>query len=764
MPLVICVVLFLLEKRLGALGNRCSSAEEATKPFSMVPTVDMNNLEFPNEHVLPTGYNITVVCTSNHPAFSNHKYYLPYWIQYFFNDDYKREFSCGGGNSDSHYERSKVCKYFIQNATEENSGNYTCISTSHVGCTMGTMALMFKKPSPPLFTHHQPREVDFLKSSKAKLSCNASGVPRPSITWLKDGNSLSSTSVMGSQSYSILNFESVHPHDQGQYWCEANSTEGQSRSAPVNLRVVWKPVFSIHPQDTTVYVDDDATTVTVNLSCAANGSPLPVISWLKNNSKVEDAVIRSQNISILTVVINEGREKHLRYRCVAKNSLGNISSQEATLMIAKRDEERSPMKADNGTITNENGSEIIFSTVITGTSILIIIFILSVIKWRMEKRSVYLLDQEIFRRTQEAFAIKITSTNDTINQLRNSQSALTNDGQHTDPSTTGENEVVENEIYLQLMAVDRNWEIPRDRLTISEEKLGRGEFGEVKKGVYLRTDGNELPVAVKILKDNKDRQQRMALIKELETLIQVGRHPNIVSLVGACTFEEPLCIVTEFVCGGSLDKLLRSSHVQNHQVDPTYVNIWSRLTERELLNIASDVASGMSHLESKQCIHRDLACRNVLVGKGLVAKVADFGMARDVSTDGQYIKTTEGRVPWLWMSMEALRGTCTIKGDVWSFGVTLWEIVTLGELPYTGIKGILELYELLEGGARLPKPLHCSDELYNIMLGCWQRNPDERPSFEQLCEMLEELLQHETRTYINVTYFEEQNKKEAIWV
>ena len=111
------------------------------------------------------------------------------------------------------------------------------------------------------------------------------------------------------------------------------------------LLVVWKPAFYIHPQDTTVYLDDDATTVTVNLSCAANGSPLPVISWLKNNSKVDDdAVIRSQNISILTVVIKEGTEKHFRYRCVAKNSLGNTSSQEATLMIAKRDEERLPME------------------------------------------------------------------------------------------------------------------------------------------------------------------------------------------------------------------------------------------------------------------------------------------------------------------------------------------------------------------------------------------------------------------------------------
>ena len=111
------------------------------------------------------------------------------------------------------------------------------------------------------------------------------------------------------------------------------------------LLVVWKPVFYIHPQDTTVYLDDDTTTVTVNLSCAAHGSPLPVISWLKNNSKVDDdAVIRSQNISILTVEIKEETEKHFRYRCVAKNSLGNTSSQEATLMIAKRDEERLPME------------------------------------------------------------------------------------------------------------------------------------------------------------------------------------------------------------------------------------------------------------------------------------------------------------------------------------------------------------------------------------------------------------------------------------
>ncbi|KAJ7381902.1 hypothetical protein OS493_038362 [Desmophyllum pertusum] len=87
----------------------------------------------------------------------------------------------------------------------------------------------------------------------------------------------------------------------------------------------------------------------------------------------------------------------------------------------------------------------------------------------------------------------------------------------------------------------------------------------------------------------------------METLTSVGRHPNIVSLVGACTFEEPLYVVIEFVPGGSLDKLLHNSQVHGRigQEDPAYANIWSRLTESELLQIASDIANGMKHLESK---------------------------------------------------------------------------------------------------------------------------------------------------------------------
>ena len=104
----------------------------------------MNNLEFPNEYVLPTGYNISVICISNHSAAGNTYYTQPFWIKYFFNGAYKEDDSCGGSDGKSDSEASKVCIYFIKNSTEEHSGNYTCHSYNQMGCTKDTMTLMFK--------------------------------------------------------------------------------------------------------------------------------------------------------------------------------------------------------------------------------------------------------------------------------------------------------------------------------------------------------------------------------------------------------------------------------------------------------------------------------------------------------------------------------------------------------------------------------------------------------------------------------------------
>ncbi|PFX11890.1 Fibroblast growth factor receptor 1 [Stylophora pistillata] len=327
------------------------------------------------------------------------------------------------------------------------------------------------------------------------------------------------------------------------------------------------------------------------------------------------------------------------------------------------------------------------------------------------------------------FMLEITP--EIMNQLRDHSEGNPIETQVEVPNSwADEVAVVDNETYLDQMEIDRNWEIPRERLEILETELGGGEFGVVKKGNYLRGDANKLPVAVKMLKGDKDQKQRMVLIQELEMLRKVGRHKNIVSLVGACSFEEPLCVIIEFVPGGSLDQMLLESRIPARTEDANYANLWSRLSERNLLRIANDVANGMQHLESKLCVHRDLAARNILIGEGLVAKVADFGLSRDISEDGEYIKCTEVR--------------------------ECHAMFVCSERPYYGVTGIVELYTMLQDGFRLEKPPHCSKILYDIMLQCWQRTPEDRPTFKYLYSNLHTILSESAVSYINITHFEEK--------
>lgn len=158
----------------------------------------------------------------------------------------------------------------------------------------------------------------------------------------------------------------------------------------------------------------------------------------------------------------------------------------------------------------------------------------------------------------------------------------------------------------------------------------------------------------------------------------------------------------------------------------------------------------MSHIALKKLVHRDLAARNILMTTDLVAKIADFGLARDIYCEGMYVKTGGGRLPIKWMAPDAIRDqTYTIKSDVWSFGILLWEIVTLGGSPYPGIPVNILLEKLLYG-YRMPKPKHCSDEVYAIMEDCWALDPSMRPSFDELCKALSLLLSEEGHSYINI--------------
>ncbi|KAG8132265.1 hypothetical protein E2320_010134 [Naja naja] len=176
----------------------------------------------------------------------------------------------------------------------------------------------------------------------------------------------------------------------------------------------------------------------------------------------------------------------------------------------------------------------------------------------------------------------------------------------------------------------------------------------------------------------------------------------------------------------------------------------STLTSQQLLQFASDVAKGMQYLSEKQFIHRDLAARNILVGENLTSKIADFGLSRGEEV---YVKKTMGRLPVRWMAIESLNySVYTTKSDVWSFGVLLWEIVSLGGTPYCGMT-CAELYEKLPQGYRMEKPLNCDDEVYELMRQCWRDRPYERPPFAQISVQLIRMLEAR-KAYVNMALFE----------
>ncbi|XP_073726370.1 tyrosine-protein kinase receptor Tie-1 [Misgurnus anguillicaudatus] len=283
-----------------------------------------------------------------------------------------------------------------------------------------------------------------------------------------------------------------------------------------------------------------------------------------------------------------------------------------------------------------------------------------------------------------------------------------------------------------------------------EDVIGEGNFGQVIKAM-VKKDGIKMSAAIKMLKEFASENDHRDFAGELEVLCKLGQHPNIINLIGACENRGYLYIAIEFAPFGNLLDFLRKSRVL--ETDPAFAKehgTASTLTSQQLLQFAADVATGMHYLSDKQFIHRDLAARNVLVGDNLVSKIADFGLSRGEEV---YVKKTMGRLPVRWMAIESLNySVYTTKSDVWSFGVLLWEIVSLGGTPYCGMT-CAELYEKLPQGYRMEKPRNCDDEVYELMRQCWRDRPYERPPFSQISVQLNRM-QEARKAYVNMALFE----------
>nr|XP_053639220.1 mucin-5AC-like [Cherax quadricarinatus] len=305
------------------------------------------------------------------------------------------------------------------------------------------------------------------------------------------------------------------------------------------------------------------------------------------------------------------------------------------------------------------------------------------------------------------------------------------------------------------------WEFPRSKLRLVSI-LGEGNFGVVWKAEARELcacegvpGGPTVLVAVKGVKEGAGTKERQDLLKELAIMQHIGQHPNVVTLLGCCTQQEPHYVIMEYVMFGKLLTFLR-----DHRTRHNYFNFSSdteALTSRDLTRFACQVATGCEYLQSRGIIHRDLASRNILVDHTKVCKIADFGLARNVKDLGTdiYEQKSRGALPIRWMAPESLyMSIFTHKSDVWSFGILCWEIVTLGSTPYPGMTA-REVMRSVREGYRLDRPDHCHPELYRIVTKCWHQDLNKRPSFSEVKVDLAQLLDHGQTGYIDLENFPE---------
>uniref|UniRef100_A0A671SYC6 Tyrosine-protein kinase n=1 Tax=Sinocyclocheilus anshuiensis TaxID=1608454 RepID=A0A671SYC6_9TELE len=250
----------------------------------------------------------------------------------------------------------------------------------------------------------------------------------------------------------------------------------------------------------------------------------------------------------------------------------------------------------------------------------------------------------------------------------------------------------------------------------------RAQFETLQQLVqhYMGTWNGNTKVAVKTLKPGTMSPE--SFLEEAQIMKKL-RHDKLVQLY-AVVSEEPIYIVTEYMGKGSLLDFLKDGEGR-------------ALKLPNLVDMAAQVAAGMAYIERMNYIHRDLRSANILVGDNLVCKIADFGLARLIE-DNEYTARQGAKFPIKWTAPEAaLYGKFTIKSDVWSFGILLTELVTKGRVPYPGMNN-REVLEQVERGYRMPSPQDCPSSLHELMVQCWKKDAEERPTFEYLQAFLED--------------------------
>ncbi|RMB98255.1 hypothetical protein DUI87_25158 [Hirundo rustica rustica] len=639
----------------------------------------------------------------------------------------------------------------VSTLTTENSsasGIFYCVASNKVGEEERSIEFYVSDVPSGLQTSSQ---VTAIVGNDVQLTCRASKYIYTHLAWYypssepAPGHSV----VRKMDKYSIsltLLIPNVTKEQSGLYKCRAqnqhNSTDTLEQHSQLLVRARAAPFVIQNLTDLEVNISGK-----ILLECKVSGTPEPQITWRKNGYPISAASGISMENNTLVIERVKKDDEGL-YECQASNDLGQDST--SAFIKIQGSEEKSNIE--------------VIILVCTGLAATLFWLLLTLFIRKLRK--------------PDATDIKTGYLSIIM-----------------DPE-----EMPLDEQCDRLPYDSSKWEFPRDRLRLGKT-LGHGAFGKVVEASAFGIDKSSTckTVAVKMLKaECATTNECKALMSELKILIHIGHHLNVVNLLGACTKAGgPLMVIVEYCKYGNLSNYLRGkrgdfiaykSQESSDQAEKSLDESNSDLTElikRRLESVAStgssassgfiedksysdseddeedaedlykrpltledlicysfQVAKGMEFLASRKCIHRDLAARNILLSENNVVKICDFGLARDIYKDPDYVRKGDARLPLKWMAPEAIFDKIyTTQSDVWSFGVLLWEIFSLGASPYPGVQIDEDFCRRLKEGTRMRSPEYSTPEVYQTMLDCWHGVPTERPTFTELVERLGDLLQ-----------------------
>uniref|UniRef100_A0A3P9A7C4 Inactive tyrosine-protein kinase 7 n=1 Tax=Esox lucius TaxID=8010 RepID=A0A3P9A7C4_ESOLU len=604
----------------------------------------------------------------------------------------------------------------INNVEVYDSHFYSCHSQTQAGRVeaRAKVSVLEKLKFTPTPQPSQCLELD----KESTVQCSAKGREPPNIQWAKaDGGDLPEHV---NQTAGLLHFSRVTRDDAGNYTCVAsNSLQGRI-TAPVQLTVAVYITFNLEPEHTTVYQGHTAI-----LHCQATGDPEPFIQWKKKDKFLEPRKSRFQKMPNGSLIIHDvSTEDTGSYTCIAGNSC-NIGHTSAELYVVEKpahhpleEEEKAPYK-----MIQTIGLSV-------GAAVAYIIIVLGLMFYCKKRRNAKRLNKGPEGEEAETERLNggTAQPNGQATAEIPEEVALTNMGTTASSAHSKRNSSLDRGLY------------PRANLT-TITALGKGEFGEVflakAKGLVSpggrggSEDEEETLVLVKSLQ-TRDETLQLEFRREAEMFGKLS-HPNLVRLLGMCREAEPHYLILEYAEMEDLKQYLKMS--KNKEEKPKS----HHLSTKQKVGVCLQVARGMEHLSNQRFVHKDLATRNCLISAKRHVKVSALGLSKDVYNE-EYYHYRQAWIPLRWLPSEAvLEDDYSTKTDVWSFGVLMWEVFSLGELPHASLDHDQVLEELMEGKGKLSLPQGCPSRVYKLMTRCWASSPKDRSCFSDIVSALSEL-------------------------